>query len=368
MKQFALALLLVGVLAVPAAGQTQADSSASNRADSSATSDERDPEWLVLPFASYAPSTKLSGGVVASMYTSASPGGRPSSVEVILQGTQRRQLIAQLQPELYLDEGMWRVQGELLISKYPNVFYSIGGDTPVGVEEEYTARYGLLDVRAERRIHPNLRVGPRVFMRAGTISKSDPGGLIARGLVAGADGGFNGGIGVSALWDGRDNIYYPTTGSYVETVATWYSAAWGSDHTFGHLTTDLRGYNSLGSGVLAVQAYGEAVAGRAPFQLLPLLGGGERMRGYREGRFRDDLYWAVQAEYRMPLFWRAKGTVFAGAGEVGPRIGPDLFRDVETAVGVGGRLRLTDGGVHGRVDLAYGPSGVELYMELGEAF
>jgi hypothetical protein len=42
--------------------------------------------------------------------------------------------------------------------------------------------------------------------------------------------------------------------------------------------------------------------------------------------------------------------------------------DVEAAVGVGGRLRLTEDGVHGRLDLAYSRTGVELYVSLGEAF
>ena len=42
--------------------------------------------------------------------------------------------------------------------------------------------------------------------------------------------------------------------------------------------------------------------------------------------------------------------------------------DVETAVGLGGRFRFTDDGVHGRLDLAYSPTGLELYMSLGEAF
>jgi hypothetical protein len=92
------------------------------------------------------------------------------------------------------------------------------------------------------------------------------------------------------------------------------------------------------------------------------------MRGYREGRYRDDVYWTTQAEYRFPLFWRLKGVAFASVGAVGPRLGGALARDVEAAVGLGGRFRFTDDGVHGRLDLAYSPTGLELYLSLGEAF
>lgn len=322
MRHLAILLVLAG-LSGHVHGQSTVDSSAALPGDSSAATG-RSPDWLVLPFASYAPSTKVSGGVLVGLYLPAPPESRPSSVQLTLQGTQRRQLIASVQPELYLDDGRWRVQGELLASKYPNVFYGLGGETPASSEEEYTARYGVLDVRAERRIRANLRVGPRMFVRLGTVSESDAGGRIDRGMVPGAEGGLHPGFGLSALWDDRNSIFDPSSGTYAETVATWYSGAWGSDHTFGELRLDVRAYRPVGRGALAVQAYAEGVVGRAPFQLLPLLGGADRLRGYREGRFRDTIYWTAQAEYRMPLVWRLKGTAFGAAGEVGPRLGSDL--------------------------------------------
>ena len=106
----------------------------------------------------------------------------------------------------------------------------------------------------------------------------------------------------------------------------------------------------------------------APFLLLPLLGGADRMRGYRKGRFRDDMLWAAQTEYRLPLFWRFKGTAFTSAGEVAPRVGPTLFENVELAAGLGARFQLTDSGLHGRLDVAYSRTGVEFYISVGEAF
>ena len=361
-------MLLVAGLLGGAAQAQPADTTDRSVADTSTTADEQTADWLLLPFASYAPATKIAGGLVVGYYRPAGPGRSPSSVELTLQGTQRRQFTAQIDPELYVDAGRWRVQGELLASKFPNFFYDIGGDTRLAAEESYTARYGRIDLVAQRRLSPNLRVGPRLFVRAGTITDPEEGGLIDRGLVPGADGGVNAGVGLSALWDARDNLYYPTTGTYGKAAATWHSAAWGSDYTFGRLTADLRGYRPAGDGVVAAQAYTEAVVGRAPFQLLPVLGGSDRMRGYREGRFRDDVYWTLQAEYRRPLVWRLKGTVFGSVGEVGPRLGPDVFEGLEAAAGVGGRFRFTEDGVHGRLDVAYSRTGIELYISLGEAF
>jgi hypothetical protein len=363
MPRFLLACLglVVGLLGGPACGQSAP--SGDTTAAAAPTAD-----WLVLPFASYAPDTKLAGGLVVGYYRPEPAEGRASSVQATITVTQRRQLIAQVTPELYLADGRWRVQGEMQVSHFPNSFYGIGGGTPAAAEEAYTSRYVVLDGTAQRRVGPTLRVGPRVLVRADAVRDPDADGLIDRGRVPGADGGLAVGGGGSAFWDGRDSRYYPRTGTYAEVVATLYSAAWGSDYTFAQVKTDLRAYRSLGPGVLAGQVYTESVAGTAPFQLLPLLGGADRMRGYREGRFRDDVYWAAQAEYRFPLFWRLKGAAFASAGEVGPRLGAALARDVEAAVGLGGRFRFTDDGVHGRLDLAYSPTGIELYISLGEAF
>lgn len=362
MRSLLLALLFVcgGIAAAPCQAQ-----------DSSATSSGGAPlvgDWLVIPYASYSPSTKISVGGGAGYYGSAPPGQAPSRVEVSMKVTQRGQISAELEPELYLDGGRWHVTAELRGSKYPNSFFGVGGDTPDTAEESFTARYADLDLIAQRRLRPNVHVGPRVFVRVEDITDPEANGLIENDRVVGADGGTTAGVGGAVLWDDRDNHYYPTTGTYAEVVSTWYSSVWGSDHTFGYLRTDLRGYQPAGPGVWAAQVYASGVAGRAPFLLLPTLGGDEQMRGYRSGRFRDQVFWSIQTEYRIPLVWRFKGAAFASAGEVGPRIGSPLFDDVEVAGGLGARLQLTDGGLHGRLDVAYSRTGIEVYISLGEAF
>ena len=364
MTRFVLFLLVLAALS--ASAQAQSTGAKAQAADTTAA--KPDADWLLLPFASYSPDTKLAGGVVGGYYQSAQ-GGRPgSSVQSTITVTQRRQVIVQATPELYLNGGQWRVQGDLQAAHFPNSFYGIGGDTPASAEEAYTARYVLIDAAAQRRLRPHLRVGPRLYVRTGTVMDPDSGGLIAQERVPGADGGLTAGLGGTVFWDARNSLYYPTAGTYADLGATLYSAAWGSEYTFAHLKADARGYQGVGWGLLAGQVYAEGVLGDAPFELLPLLGGPDRMRGYREGRFRDNAYWTAQVEYRAPLFWRFKATAFASVGAVGPRVGAALVDDVEAAVGFGGRLRFTDDGVHGRVDLAYSRTGPELYLSLGEAF
>mgnify|MGYP006279727955 CR=1 FL=1 len=361
-------LLLTLLLGVPPVQAQPADTTTALSPDTSVTGNRQSADWLLLPYASYAPKTKISAGGVAGYYLPGTAGQPTSSVQTTFTITQRRQIVIEVVPELYLFGGRWRAQGTFEASHFPNSFYGIGGNTPGTAKEGYTARFLQLDARGQRRIHSNLRVGPRVFARTGTVDPDSSAGLIAQNQVLGANGGKTIGLGGSVFWDSRNNLYYPTTGTYAEVVVTVFSALWGSDYTYGRVTTDLRGYRSLGPGVLAAQIYTSSVAGNAPFQLLPMLGGSNLMRGYRGGRFRDDMFWTAQAEYRFPLFWRFKGTAFASVGEVGPRLGSPLVNGVEAAVGLGGRLRLTEDGVHGRLDVAYSRSGIEFYISLGEAF
>lgn len=365
MRRLLFALLLVGGIACPGYAQSP-DSSASSASDTTTVS--RKASWLILPYASYTPATKIAAGGAAGYYLPDTPHQSPSSVELTLTVTQRRQITVAIDPELYLNHGRWRVEGALRGSKYPSSFHGIGGDTPPSAKETYTERYGSLDLTVQRRLRPHLYLGPRLFVRTSAITDPEDNGLLAGDRIPGADGGFTAGFGGALRWDARNSLYYATKGTYAEFVGTWHSTAWRSDHTYGHLKTDLRGYHPVGPGVIAAQIYAETVVGDAPFVLLPQLGGSDRMRGYRKGRFRDNMLWSVQTEYRTPLFWRFKGTVFVSAGEVSPRIGSPLFEQIETAVGVGGRFRLTDDGIHGRLDVAYGRTGFEVYMSLGEAF
>jgi len=361
MKNVLLALLLAGGAVLPVQAQPHDSSTASGPTVQKA-------DWLIVPYASYTPTTKLSLGGAFGYYTTAPPGQSPSQVEVSLKVTQRRQISAEIEPELYLNDDRLHIAAELRGSKFPSSFHGVGGDTRERDEESYTSSYGVLDLTVQQRVRPHLHVGPTMFVRVGDITDPEAGGVIATNQVVGAEGGITAGLGGAILWNTRDNDYFPTTGTYAEAEATWYSSAWWSDQTFGILKTDLRGYQSVGPGILAGQVYTENVIGRAPFLLLPKLGGDDLMRGYRSGRFRENVLWSVQTEYRFPLFWRFKGTAFTSAGEVAPRISPTLFEDVELAAGLGARFQLTDSGLHGRFDVAYSRTGIEFYVSVGEAF
>ena len=355
-------LLLTGILLVPAGLPAQADPSPPD------TARESGPEWVALPFLLYTPETGLGGGGAVGHYRRFGEAPEPSSFLTALTVTVRKQVSLELLPDVYLSGGS-RVDGGIRLRHYPDVFYGIGQGTPEEVEEEYTSRVVEVEVRGRRPVGGGVRLGPEVRFRYERMWEVEEDGMLESATTRGHDGGTTVGLGVTAARDTRDNLFVPRKGSYVEASWTVHDRRLGSDFDFHRLLLDARRFLPVGqASTVGLHLYLEAAPGRAPFQLLPLLGGDNRLRGYREGRFRDRGYVAVQAEYRFPVWRRWSGVAFLGAGDVFRNPSDLGLSELEAAAGFGARFRLTDEGVTLRGDFALGREGTGVYFTLGHAF
>jgi len=332
--------------------------------------DSSSRSWIVLPNVFTTPETGFAGGLAAAYYPGGGTGARPSSILASTTFTQKGQITAEFVPEVYLrDGGLW-FKGEIRGAKYPDVFYGIGNGAPESAREDFTSRY--LDVSALTRLEvkDGLWVGLDLRFRGEDVTEVEDGGQLAAGGVPGAGGATVFGAGPVLTLDTRDRVLQPRRGSFAEARWTAFRASSGLEGGFGAGTLDVRHFLPVGSGsVLALQAKGQLTSGTAPFTLLPRIGGSKLLRGYREGRFRDDVLAALQAELRFPLVWRFGGAVFGGVGEVASAV--DAFPDPgdwARAAGGGLRFRLNDAGATLRLDWAVGREGSGLYVGFGEAF
>jgi len=101
---------------------------------------------------------------------------------------------------------------------------------------------------------------------------------------------------------------------------------------------------------------------------LPGVGGQNVLRGYYEGRYRDNLMAVVQAEYRFPVWKRLGATVFGGVGNVSSRFDNFAVGDLKYAGGAGLRFRVSPEGVNLRLDYAVTPNSSGTYITIQEAF
>lgn len=93
------------------------------------------------------------------------------------------------------------------------------------------------------------------------------------------------------------------------------------------------------------------------------------MRGYCQGRFRDNNALVFQMEYRMPL-WRRIGIVgFASVGDVSDKISRFSLTQFKATFGAGLRFVLKhEEKLNFRFDIGFSGESVGVYFTLTEAF
>ena len=377
------ALALAGVLApraaaaqaaAPARGGTdqRADSAAAAGAAAAAPAGRTAVRIFPLPVIGYAPETKIVGGLAVIGLVRRLGGDsadRPSSVSASATYTQLDQATVGAGGEYWSPGNVWRLAGEAYFARFPYRFYGIGGDTPDTLEERYTPLTygGAVDVR--RLVRANLYVGGTYDVQHTEMRKVERGGLLDRGTIVGSDGGLVSAAGVVTNWDTRDNLFWPSRGSYVQLGASRADGVIGSDFDFTRVTFDARRYLSIGrTRVLAVQGLVTQASGDVPFDRLAQLGGNV-LRGYLQGRYRDNALAAAQVEFRTPVWRRLGAAVFAGIGEVAPHLSDFDGGDVKSAGGFGLRYALSkEDRLNLRFDIGVGQNSSGTYVTLGEAF
>jgi len=324
---------------------------------------------IVMP--AYRPETRwlLGGAVVLVRQSVPDTGGRDSLLQVVGAATELGQYVVALRPSWYLQRDAVLLEGNLEVSRFPDEFYGIGNGAPGSAKEPYTPVYLLADLGPLFRVAPGLYLGPSLRVQHASMRKVAPGGQLASGAVTGAAGGTTVQLGASAEWDSRDSTLYPRSGVLLRVDLRGADPAVGSDFAFGLMRLDARRYLAIGPAghVLALQAVLELRSGAPPFYDTGKLGGGEIMRGWYAGRYRDRQLWSAQAEYRLPLVWRLGAVAFGSAGAVAHDTS-SLADALRLAGGGGLRVAFSDRvPINLRLDVAYG-SATSVYFGLGEAF
>jgi hypothetical protein len=191
--------------------------------------------------------------------------------------------------------------------------------------------------------------------------------------IAGANGSTVFGIGPVLLLDHRDNQFSPSGEAwYAAFNAMFYLNAFGGQYTFQQYNIDLRQYNLIKStkGLLCFQAIANMGAGEIPLLEKTRLGSNMIMRGYFQGRFRDNQMLAAQVEYRQPLGRFLVVAAFMSAGQTAPTLSSLRISNMESAAGGGVRVLLNkEKKIYARIDVGYTRLGnFGFYARLGDAF
>ncbi len=335
--------------------------------------------FVGAPFAKYAPETGFAGGAVGLYYfrIGADTGAlaRPSSASGGVTYTQKKQISTGVDYDFYFAGGTYHWSGGFDYKRIPFDFYGVGNGSPRDPVDNYTPLWRGGDAEITRNFErttegDGLDAGVAVEIRDDRILASDPGGAIAAGTVPGARGGLSSGAGIVAMYDTRDNIFSTRTGAYLKFKSMFYGRETGSTFMFNRYDIDARDFIPVfGSHTIALQGLVELVRGNEPFYTMAQLGGDVNTRGYFQGRFRDNDMAVLQAEYRLPLFWRLALAAFAAAGEVAGTTNNFTAAGVKYSAGAGIRfLVVQDERLGVRLDLGAGKDSSEVYFSILEAF
>lgn len=339
---------------------------------------------LPLPLVYYTPETRLAYGVAATatfrfrrdlirLRADTSLRSRPSQVTLGAAYTQNKQLLFYVPFQLFYDRDTYYVNGEVGYYRYSYYFFGVGQrEVP---RELYAVNFPRIRVNAFRRIAPVLTVGKlyagvRYQYEDYRVTSVEPDGLLATGEVPGGLGSRLSGAGLGLFYDSRDQLFFPTKGVVADVAYLNQNRLLGSTVRFDRYTADVSSYHALSRRVvLAMNYFASFTAGTAPFNAMSLLGGTKRMRGYYEGRFRDQNAALLQSELRFAIYKRFGGVVFGSAGILGDAqtlLRPD---DPKFAYGAGLRFTLNRRDhLNIRLDYGFGQQSSGFYLTIGEAF
>lgn len=287
--------------------------------------------------------------------------------------TQYRQIIINASWFVYTDRNKHIVMGDNSYLYFPEYYYGIGNNTPKSNELFYTAKrlelYNsfLWQQKSGRYLGISGRIQHVFDLKPEDTQPEMRDEIYANNAV------WSAGLGPNWLIDKRDRILNPSAGSFyvqVEDLLYLKSQSTHQTNLFNCVKNDIRVYRRLfAHSVLAFQYYGLYNMGYAPFRLMGLLGSDSHMRGYYQGRYRDQNYATVQSEARIHLLSWFGVAAFAGVGDVFAGVGDLSVQRLKYSLGGGIRIRVdkTDNS-NLRFDYAFGKGSSGFYVAFGEAF
>lgn len=344
--------------------------------DSTAVKDTKNHkmfDWYAYPFAFYTPEVNLAFGAGGIMYfrTSHRKNTRPSKITLSSYYSINNQYLVYLYPIVSFNRNMDEASAEIYFENKVDKLYGIGNDAPDITAPGFQYTNFSIIAKFKREFIENFFVTAAYEFMSYHISDARDNQFLNNDEVYGSQGGISSGLGYGLTIDNRDNVFYPSKGNLLEFYALHFGSYIGSDYKFNSFFFDLRSYNAItkDDNIIAVHGYAAITTGKPPFYALPKLGGQLMMRGYFEGRYRDNNYLMLQAEYRKYLFWKFDGILFLGMGDVGKDFSDFELKNIKYSYGLGFRYILDkEEKINLRFDIGFGQNTSGFYFGVEEAF
>ncbi len=169
-------------------------------------------------------------------------------------------------------------------------------------------------------------------------------------------------------YDLRDNFTAPKSGLLLEITQLFYPRfLWNGNNSFSSTEIAANKYiQAWKNSVVAVRAHALFTYGHTPWCAMAFIGG-DNMRGYYEGRYRDKNEVDFTVELRQHLYKRSGIVAWLGVASVFPRIDEIMLKKLLPECGIGYRWEFKKN-TNVSIDLGFGKHYVGVTFGLNEAF
>lgn len=334
----------------------------------------KEPLW-VLPTAEYAPETSWAFGFMGIYRFKPSKvdsSGGISTIRFNFAYSLRNQIVFALPFQVFSKGRKSVLQGEVSYNIFPYRFWGTGNNINLKNFEMYEPKYFVFRGNYQKKIKGSFYAGISWLHENYVSVKTQPGGVLASGIIRGEEGGMVSGGGPGIMFDNRDLVMNPSKGAFLKTYAMAFKKGFGSDFNYSVFTLDARKFFNLKKnkyGLLAIQNITQLSNGEVPFFQMAMAGGEQMLRGYYRGAYREHNYTAFQAEYRKHIYKNWGVVAFASTGWINRQARKFWFPDNLFSGGCGIRYKFDKvNNLNLRMDVAWGRSARAIYFGLGEAF
>lgn len=264
-------------------------------------------------------------------------------------------------------KGRYRIDYHLYFYSFPADFWGIGyemGDNDAN-KSDMKRWQAQAEVSFLFRVADNFYIGPMAsydYVIGKHIERPE--------LLQGMDQHtWNVGVGVSLVYDNRDNLTNPHRGIYLNINQMFRPGFMGNDYAFSTTAFRFDAYQRLGKGTVLAEDIGANLNfGNPSWGMMAELGGTHSMRGYYEGRYRDKHSLEATVELRQHVWKRNGIVVWVGAGTIFPKFSALRSKQILPNAGVGYRWEFKKN-VNVRLDYGFGKSGQSGFLfNINEAF
>ena len=323
------------------------------------------PSATLFPFATYSSDSGLAGGIKHFVYDIPEPGAHFESFEYLsLNG----QFIWELLLSKQLQNGSFD-RLRLQTQNYQTYFYGTGNSNNPSLRGRFTVPQVDLSYQFGQR-NPDHSLWA-LYAEAQFTSALGTDGSSLFSTVTGLNGGNAYHTGIRLGLDNLDRDENSLEGEY---IAGQVEAVSGS-HQYFQGAFDYRRYFKIDPDMyFAFRSYADMVAGDPALYQVPALGGANRLRGFSEGRFRDNSDFGFGVELRKDLVlpsdwhfpWPVQAAGFIDAGKVLPVLYTMTLDDFHASEGIGLRILLRPESVV-RIDWGFGEDEQGIYFTFGQA-